>query len=406
MGFWSGKRILIGVSGGVAAYKTLELIRRFKEAGADVSVAVTRSALEFVGKLSFQALSENPVHDDLFSPTQEMEMGHIALARKPDLAILAPATADLLSRMASGRAEDLLSTLLLARRGPVLAAPSMNTAMWEHPATRRNVKTLKKDGIHFVGPGVGDLACGETGAGRLAETGEIMETARRVLSPKTLTGRKLLVTVGPTREELDPVRYISNHSSGLMGHAAAQAALRAGAEVVFVHGPLTDLAPPLGAKAIAVTSAREMHKAAKKAWPGCDAAVLTAAVADYRPAERKKGKIKKKGGSREGMAVELVANPDILAELSAKRKPGQVVVGFAAETGDLIKNAKVKLAKKGCDLIVANDVTKKGSGFGSPTNRVTLISAQGKPVPWPEMEKEAVGERLMEILAERLKGVS
>lgn len=403
MGLWSGKRLVIGISGGIAAYKTLELLRLLRQEGAELTTVMTRAATRFITPLSVQALSGGLVHRELFSLTQEREMGHIRLARDADLVLVAPATADLMARMATGQADDLLAALLLARRGPVLLAPAMNTAMWEHPATRRNVAQLRQDGIALVGPGRGALACGEEGEGRMAEPGEILEAALRLLTPRPLAGRRVLISAGPTREELDPVRYLSNHSSGRMGWALANAALRAGAEVVLVHGPVA-LPPPLGATCVAVTSAQEMHAACREAWPTCDAAILSAAVADYRPVARQESKIKKERVG-ETPVLELVANPDILAGLAAQvasPERHRVVVGFAAETGGDLEQARAKLRRKGCHLLVMNDVTEPGSGFGTATNRVTLLHRDGREEAWPLLSKDEVGRRLMEVLARML----
>ncbi|MBF0154745.1 MAG: bifunctional phosphopantothenoylcysteine decarboxylase/phosphopantothenate--cysteine ligase CoaBC [Magnetococcales bacterium] len=401
MGFWAHRHVVLGIGGGIAACKSLDVIRRLREAGAEVTVVVTAAALEFVTRVTLQTLSGQMVHDALFNLDQERTMDHIRLARTGDLLVVAPATADLLARMAAGMANDLLSTVLLARRGPVLVAPAMNTAMWEHPATQRNCATLRADGVHFVGPASGPLACGEQGPGRLVESDVLMEAMVRVLAPKPLAGWTILVTAGPTREELDPVRFLSNHSSGKMGWAVAQAALRAGAEVILVHGPVA-MSPPWGAHAIPVTSAREMDAAARQYWPTCQAAVLTAAVGDYRPANRESLKIKK-SVDHPSITLNLMQNPDILAGLVAMRQPGQMVVGFAAETGpQAVALGQQKLARKKCDLLVVNDVLESGSGFGVDTNRVTLLTPDGGEECWPLLDKEAVADRLMEKLVRRL----
>ncbi|MBF0623770.1 MAG: bifunctional phosphopantothenoylcysteine decarboxylase/phosphopantothenate--cysteine ligase CoaBC [Magnetococcales bacterium] len=402
MGFWTGKRVVVGIGGGIAAYKVLDLIRRLREGGAVVKVVVTRAALEFVTKVTLQALSGERVHDDLFALDQEWEMGHIRLAREADLVLVAPATANRLAKMAQGLADDLLSALLLARRGPVVVAPAMNSAMWTHPATQRNLAILRNDGIHVAGPATGVLACGEEGPGRLLDVAGLLEEMVRALTPRFLAGRRILVTAGPTREELDPVRYLSNHSSGKMGWAVANAALRAGARVVLIHGPVT-LEPPRGADTVPVISAREMHRAALEAWPACHGAILSAAVADYRPEARQDSKIKKEGVGQVRSRLDLTLNPDILADLASRRRPEQVVVGFAAETGPgAVALGRSKLVRKGCDLLAVNDVLESGSGFGTDTNRVTLLSREGGEESWPLLDKAEVGARLVAALGARM----
>ncbi|MBF0610663.1 MAG: bifunctional phosphopantothenoylcysteine decarboxylase/phosphopantothenate--cysteine ligase CoaBC [Magnetococcales bacterium] len=394
LSFWRDKKIVVGIGGGIAAYKTLDLLRLLQGEGAKVTVVPTPAALHFITPLSMQALANGPVYSDLFSLVGEAEMGHIRLAREADLVIVAPATADLLARMAMGQGDDLLSTLLLARQGPVLVAPAMNHAMWHHPATRRNVATLQGDGIHFIGPESGPLACGEVGEGRMAPVETLLEAARRVLLPKPWRGKKIVVTAGPTREALDPVRFISNHSSGRMGYAVAQAILRAGGEVVYVHGPL-EVPPPMGCQCVAVTSAAEMLEATLGVWPQCQAAILTAAVGDFKPVISGSEKIKKENLSPQGLSLQLTTTVDILATLSQNRRSDQVVVGFAAETGELLTKAVAKLRRKGCDLLVANDVSEPGSGFATTTNRVTLLWPDGRQQPLPMMSKEEVGDHLL-----------
>ncbi|MBF0295360.1 MAG: bifunctional phosphopantothenoylcysteine decarboxylase/phosphopantothenate--cysteine ligase CoaBC [Magnetococcales bacterium] len=398
LSFWTGKQIVIGIGGGIAAYKSLEIIRRLREAGALVVPVPTPAGLRFVTELTLQSLAGGPVHGELMQPRQPGEMDHIRLAREADLVIIAPATADLMARMASGQADDLLTALLLARRGPTLAAPAMNPAMWSHPATQRNVARLREDGLLVIGPESGAMACGESGEGRMAEPAAILEAARRALTPPILAGRRFLITAGPTREELDPVRFLTNHSSGKMGWETALAALRAGAEVDLVHGPVA-LPPPPGARLLPVTTAEEMRAAALEAWQQreCDAAILTAAVADYRPAQRQPDKIKKEHEEPE-MHLTLTQNPDILAELSARANGNQVVCGFAAETGNALERGREKLVRKGCDLLAINDVTAPGCGFGSETNIVTLIGRDGWEESWPLLPKEAVAERLIRAI--------
>ncbi|GAB0055958.1 Coenzyme A biosynthesis bifunctional protein CoaBC [Candidatus Magnetaquicoccaceae bacterium FCR-1] len=413
MNFWNGKRIVIGLGGGIAAYKCLELIRRLREAGAAITPVATPDALRFVTPLTLQALSGTPARTELFAPSEPDGMDHIRLAREADLLIVAPATANLLARMAQGQADDLLTALLLARRGPVLVAPAMNPAMWEHPATRRNVLTLREDGILFAGPETGPMACGEDGQGRMSEPATILEAARRALTPKILAGRRILITAGPTREELDPVRYLTNHSSGKMGWEIARAALRAGAQVDLVQGPVS-LAPPLGVRLHPVTSACDMLEAVLSVWlrnrcgqTGPDAAILSAAVADYRPETRQTDKIKK-GAEPGNLTLSLAPNPDILAMLSAwsgvRLRDGRqrVVVGFAAETGQALERGREKRLRKGCDLMAINDVSAPGSGFGTDTNAVTLIGRDGLEDPWPLLSKELVAERLIAAVADWL----
>ncbi|MBF0311727.1 MAG: bifunctional phosphopantothenoylcysteine decarboxylase/phosphopantothenate--cysteine ligase CoaBC [Magnetococcales bacterium] len=401
----SGKQILLGLGGGIAAYKCLELIRRLRECGATVIPVPTAAALQFVTPMSLQALSGNVVHDNLFSLEQEHGMRHIRLAREADLVVVAPATADLLARLANGLADDLLTTLLLARKGAVLLAPAMNAAMWDHPATQRNVARLQEDGLFFIGPENGALACGEEGAGRMAEPAHLLEEITRLLTPALLAGRRVLITAGPTREALDPVRYLSNRSSGRMGWAVAMAARRLGAEVTLIHGPVS-LPSPWSVRCLPVVSAHEMLEAVQQQWQEQtpDLVVMTAAVGDFRPREASADKISR---GKEAITLELVPNADILAGLVTRRGQASrpLICGFAAETGQAQERGRAKRARKGCDLMVVNDVLEAGCGFDVPTNRVTLIDNQGNEENWPLLSKEAVGERLMRHLATRLGGV-
>jgi len=393
----NGKRILLIVAGGIAAFKSLELIRRLRERGASVRCVLTDAGSRFVTPLSLQALSEDRVFSDMFSLTDESEMGHIELSREADLLVVAPATANLLARMAAGMADDLAATVLLATDKPVLAAPAMNVRMWTHAATVANVETLKKRGVTFVGPNDGAMACNEYGPGRMSEPEEIvvaieaMLTAERPPLEKPLAGKRAVVTSGPTREAIDPVRYISNHSSGKQGHAIAAALARLGADVTLVSGPVA-LADPTGLRTVHVDSADQMLAACLAAGT-IDIAVCAAAVADWKAARPAVAKIKKRAGAPPP-ALELAPNPDILATLS---KPGPkrpaLVVGFAAETEDLVANAIDKRKRKGCDWIVANDVSAATGTFGGDRNTVHLISASGVE-DWPTLAKGDVAMRL------------
>jgi phosphopantothenoylcysteine decarboxylase/phosphopantothenate--cysteine ligase len=395
------RRVLLIVGGGIAAYKTLELVRLLRKANVAVRAVLTRGGEQFVTALSLAALTEDKVYQDLFSLTDEHEMGHIELSREADLLVVAPATADLLAKMAHGHADDLASTVLLATDKPVLVAPAMNVRMWEHPATMRNVDQLKADGVGFVGPDEGEMACGEFGPGRMAEPEAILEAALAGLDgpaagAKTLTGKRILVTAGPTFEPIDPVRGLTNRSSGKQGYAVAAALAALGAEVALVSGP-TALAAPSGVKRIEVETALEMDAACRKALP-VDAAVCVAAVADWRPETAADQKVKKSGGAA---SVKLVENPDILAGLA---RPGpkrpRLVIGFAAETEKLEANARAKLKAKGCDLIVANDVS---SGvFGDDRNTVALVGPKGVE-RWEKASKAEVARRLAAKVAEALK---
>ncbi|WP_415919175.1 bifunctional phosphopantothenoylcysteine decarboxylase/phosphopantothenate--cysteine ligase CoaBC [Tateyamaria sp. SN6-1] len=392
------KRILLILTGGIAAYKGLDLIRRLRERGAAVTPVLTRAAEQFITPLSVSALAGEKVYRELFDLTDEAEMGHIQLSRSADLIVVAPATADILAKMAQGRADDLASTLLLATDTPVMVAPAMNVRMWTHAATRRNRDQLIADGITFVGPNDGDMACGEFGPGRMAEPLDIVAAIEAHFAPGPLTGRHVLITSGPTHEPIDPVRYIANRSSGAQGTAIANALLRLGARVTFVTGP-ADIAPPQGADVIAVETAREMQDAVTQALPA-DAAVFAAAVADWRVASASDSKLKK---SAYGLPVLTFAeNPDILAQVAQMQdgRPG-LVIGFAAETDDVIANATAKRARKGCDWIVANDVSPATGIMGGAENAVTLISADGAD-PWPRMAKDDVATRLAGRIADAL----
>jgi phosphopantothenoylcysteine decarboxylase/phosphopantothenate--cysteine ligase len=394
-----GKRILLIVTGGIAAYKSLELIRRLREHGVEVRCILTEAAGHFVTPLSVAALSENRVFRDLFSLTDESEIGHIRLVREADLVVVAPATANILAKMAAGIADDLASTALLAADGPILVAPAMNVAMWEHPATRRNLSVLEKRGVHVVGPAAGDLACGETGAGRMEEPEVILGAVRRILEPElALIGRRVVVTSGPTYEPIDPVRFLSNRSSGKQGHAIAAALAALGADTVLVSGP-TALADPAGARVVRVETARQMQAAVEQSLPA-DAAVFAAAVADWKIADPAEHKIKKTGSPPE--PLELVENPDILAAVAGASPRPDLVVGFAAETDDLVANAGAKRERKGCDWMVANDVSGEGGAFGGDSNTVVLITAEGVE-RWPTASKTEIARRLAARIADHLK---
>lgn len=393
------KRILLIIGGGIAAFKSLDLIRRLRERGAFVTPVLTKSGAEFVTPLSVSALAGEKIYSDLFDLTSEAEMGHIELSRSADLIVVAPGTADLMAKMAGGLANDLASTLLLATDKRVLVAPSMNVRMWEHPATQRNLATLKSDGVLFVGPNEGDMACGEYGYGRLAEPLEIVDAIDAALSGGPLKGKHILVTSGPTHEPIDPVRYIANRSSGAQGTAIAKALAALGADVTFVTGP-ADVPPPNGVRVIKVQTAAEMLTAVMEA-PASDAAVFAAAVADWRVENAGPSKIKKDGNGLP--TLEFAENPDILATVSKLKKgrPG-LVIGFAAETDDVIANATAKRLRKGCDWVVANDVSRATGIMGGTENDVTLITADGSE-DWPRMGKDAVAQRLAQKLVEAIK---
>ncbi|MCV6594316.1 MAG: bifunctional phosphopantothenoylcysteine decarboxylase/phosphopantothenate--cysteine ligase CoaBC [Silicimonas sp.] len=395
----NGKRILLIIGGGIAAYKSLELIRLIRKAGGALTPVLTRAATEFVTPLSASALAGDKVYTDLFDLTDEAEMGHIELSRSADLVVVAPATADLMAKMAGGQADDLASTLLMATDTPVLIAPAMNVRMWEHPATKRNLALLEGDGIGRVGPDEGDMACGEFGPGRLAEPQAIFDAIMARLGDGPLSGKHIVVTSGPTHEPIDPVRYIANRSSGAQGTALAAALVRLGADVTFVTGP-ADVAPPQGVRVVAVETADQMLAAVQGALPA-DAAVFAAAVADWKVLGASGSKIKK-DGSGAPPALALGENPDILANVSQMEtgRPA-LVVGFAAETDDVIAHATAKRARKGCDWIVANDVSPETGIMGGDENAVTVIDAQGAET-WPRASKVDVARRLAGKIAEAL----
>jgi phosphopantothenoylcysteine decarboxylase/phosphopantothenate--cysteine ligase len=395
-----GKRILLIIGGGIAAYKALELIRLLARDGIGTRAILTKAGAEFVTPLSVSALSGEKVYQELFDLTDEAEMGHIELSRSADLVVACPATADLIAKAANGLANDLASTTLLATDKPVLMAPAMNVRMWEHAAVRRNVAQLEADGVHVMTPDVGPMACGEFGPGRLPEPERIAATIRKLLAAPQgagpLAGFRAVVTAGPTREPLDPVRFISNHSSGKQGYAIAEALARLGADVRLVTGP-TQLAIPDGVTPLKVETAVEMHDAVKAQLPA-DIFISVAAVADWRPATRAQTKLKLKGAAEAGVALQLIENPDILKRIASKKKDRpRLVVGFAAETNDVETHAKAKLARKGCDWIVANDVS--GDVMGGADNEVLLVTRNGTE-RWPRMSKGEVAMKLAERIAE------
>jgi phosphopantothenoylcysteine decarboxylase/phosphopantothenate--cysteine ligase len=396
-----GNSVLLIIGGGIAAYKSLELIRRLKEQGVAVRAILTKAGAEFITPLSVASLSGEKVYDDLFSLTDEAEMGHIQLSRSADLVVVAPATADLMAKLANGHANDLASTALLATDKRVLMAPAMNVRMWNHPATQRNLATLKADGTIFVGPGDGEMACGEFGPGRMAEPLEIVAAIDNALAmPGPLAGMKALVTAGPTQEPLDPVRYLANRSSGKQGYAIADALAHAGAETILVSGPVA-IVPPPRVKLLRVETAREMMAACESVLP-VDVAVCAAAVADWRPEIVANGKIKKSADAAPP-SVALAANPDILATLSKGARRPALVIGFAAETENVVAHAQEKRTRKGCDWIVANDVSPATGIMGGEKNTVHLITSTSTE-NWPEMDKKDVGLRLAARIAETLKG--
>ena len=394
-----GNRVLLIISGGIAAYKSLELIRLLRKNGLAVRCILTRGGAQFVTPLSVSALTEDKVYTDLFSLTDEAEMGHIRLSREADLVVVAPASADILAKMARGLADDLASTALLATDKPVMVAPAMNVRMWQHAATQANLATLLERGVRIVGPDEGDMACGEFGPGRLAEPDEIAAAIAAYFGDHSpLAGRRALVTSGPTHEPIDPVRYIANRSSGRQGHAIAAALARQGATTTLVSGP-THLPDPAGVEVVRIETAQQMLAACQAALPA-DVAVCAAAVADWRVATQASEKIKKTKGKLP--TLDMAANPDVLATLSAagKARP-QLVIGFAAETENIIANAQAKRASKGCDWLLANDVSPASGTFGGTENTIHLISADGVE-DWPRMSKEDVADRLAARVAATL----
>jgi phosphopantothenoylcysteine decarboxylase/phosphopantothenate--cysteine ligase len=399
MGALQGKEVVLGVTGGIAAYKACEIIRELVKLGANVHVILTASGAQFITPLTLQTLSKNPVVSDLFNLIQESEIGHVALAQRAHLLLVAPATANIIGKIRNGIADDMLSTVTMATTAPVLLAPAMNTQMYASAAVRENIAVLRKRGFHFVEPDEGELACGTVGPGRLADVPKIVEMARIVLSDKPLAGRRVVVSAGPTAEDLDPVRFLTNRSSGKMGYAMARVARRLGADVTLVAGPTAIPAPPF-LTTTAVRSAREMADAVNGSVRGADAVVMCAAVADFRPAKTAANKIKKE--TLDGRLA-LVPTVDILEGLG-KRKGKRILVGFAAETDDLVRNAMEKIRRKRLDAIAANDVSRTDIGFGSDRNEVRLLFADGESVHLPVDTKEAIAEGIWRALHAKLLG--
>nr|WP_288500080.1 bifunctional phosphopantothenoylcysteine decarboxylase/phosphopantothenate--cysteine ligase CoaBC [uncultured Pseudomonas sp.] len=390
------KRIILGVGGGIAAYKSAELVRRLKDQGAEVRVVMTQGGREFITPLTLQALSGHPVHLDLLDPAAEAAMGHIELARWADLVLIAPATADLMARLAQGVANDLLTTLVLATDAPVALAPAMNQAMWRDPATLANVELLRSRGLKLFGPASGSQACGDIGLGRMLEADDLAHLAADCFEHLALTGKHVLITAGPTQENIDPVRYITNHSSGKMGFALAEAAVEAGAKVTLISGPV-HLPTPDRVNRIDVVSARDMLAACEAAMP-CDILIAAAAVADYRPEVVAQHKLKKDPNSGDGLLLQMVRNPDILATL-AHRDDRPFSVGFAAETENLLEYASRKLKDKNLDLIVANDVANPSIGFNSEDNAITIIDRVLQQTSFAQTSKGKIARQLVSFIA-------
>jgi phosphopantothenoylcysteine decarboxylase/phosphopantothenate--cysteine ligase len=394
-----GKRIVLGVTGGIAAYKAAALTSKLAQAGAAVDVILTQSALQFIQPLTFQALSHRPVYTDMFQEPDPSVIAHIELADKADLVLIAPATANIIGKMANGIADDMLTTTVLATKAPVMLAPAMNVNMYAHPAVTANLQRLSEYGCRFIEPGEGLLACGWVGKGRLAEPEEIVDAVVRFFAEQKenvqdLRGKRVLVTAGPTREKIDPVRYISNHSSGKMGYALAEAARARGAEVVLVSGP-TALPRPAGVTFVSVESVQEMYDAVMQHLPQSDIVVKAAAVSDYRPKTAHAHKLKKSGGT---LHLELDKAPDILQAVGERKTAGQFVVGFAAETQEVLAHAKDKLERKNLDMIVANDVLLEGAGMGSDTNIVTLLTRDGDMLALDKGSKREVADKIFDAI--------
>jgi len=391
------RQILLGISGGIAAYKACELVRLLIRAGARVQVVMTENAARFVSPLTFATLSQKPVYVNMFDQASG-PLVHIELADKAELLVIAPATANIIGKIANGIADDLLSTLYLAARAKVLVCPAMNVNMYEHPAVQENLKKLKERGVMVLEPDSGELACGWEGKGRLPEPDLILEACEYAVAEKDFLGKKIMITAGPTREAIDPVRFISNRSSGKMGYALSRAAKARGAEVVLISGP-TSLRPPLGVKLVKVESAEEMKKACEKYSKDANVIIKAAAVADFTPKARVGAKIKKEKGAP---VIEFEKTPDIVAELGRKKRPDQILVGFAAETEDLVKNAKRKLREKNLDIIVANDISKKGAGFDVDTNIATILPRAGRTEYLPKLTKLELSYKILDKITKLL----
>ena len=394
-----GREIVLGVTGGIAAYKAAELVRLLIKEEANVHVVMTRNAQEFVTLLTFQTLSGNPVVTDPFALVEDQKIGHIALADRAELIVILPATANIIGKIANGIADDFLSTMVMASKAPVLFAPSMNVNMWENKALQKNIQTLLERGYHLIEPGEGELACHWYGKGRLAELNEVMERIEDLFSPKDLKEERILITAGPTQESIDPIRFITNHSSGKMGYALAKVARRRGAEVILVTGPTFLPIPRRDIEIVPVQTAEEMRSAVLTHIEGCSAVIKAAAVSDFRPKIMSQQKLKKAHASH---ALELEKTKDILEEIG-KKKGQRVLVGFAAETEDLIVNARKKLTEKNLDLIVVNDVTKPGSGFGLDTNQVKILYPSGEVKDLPLMPKEEVSQLILDDVVKLLR---
>ncbi|HEU0251786.1 MAG TPA: bifunctional phosphopantothenoylcysteine decarboxylase/phosphopantothenate--cysteine ligase CoaBC [Pyrinomonadaceae bacterium] len=393
----SSPKVALGVCGGIAAYKAVEVLRGLQKAGCSVRVAMTKRACEFVQPLTFRALSGSHVVVDDYAPDNPDPIAHITFSQTADLLIVAPATANIIAKFANGVADDFLTSTYLASTAPVLIAPAMNTTMLEHPATQRNLQRLRDDGVHIVEPDAGEMACGTIGPGRLSEPDQIVAAALEILSKsrvRDLAGEKLLITVGATREEIDPVRFISNRSSGRMGFALAEAALRRGGDVTLVAG-ITTVDPPLGARVVRALSAAEMSEAVARERANASVFIGAAAIADYRPAQRAEQKIKK---SQDSLTLTLERTPDVLSEVAASRANGMLVIGFAAETENVLANARQKLQTKNLDAIVANDVSREDSGFDATSNAITIITKNGNPIELPLLSKNDAADRILDVI--------
>lgn len=399
-----GKTIILGVTGGIAVYKAADVVSRLKKQGANVEVIMTDGAMEFVNPLTFQTMSNNPVHNSMFNKIEKFNVEHISLAQKADIILVAPATANTIGKIANGIADNLLTTVIMASNAKIIFAPAMNTAMYTNPIFQSNMKKLEDLGYEFISPGVGILACGDYGAGKMAEPEDIVEYISGALVEKDLLGQRIIITAGPTIEPIDPVRYITNHSSGKMGYSLAREARDRGAEVVLISGP-THLSPPDGVKVVGINTTVEMFDEVGRYFNNCDVLIKSAAPSDYRPEKPKESKIKKKDGEIDELNIKFVRNPDI-AEYFGTKKEEQIIVGFAAETDNLHEYALKKLKKKNFNFIVANDVTKRGAGFKGDTNIVTIIHQSGKIDEYPIMSKESVAKIIMNEISNIIKNKS